>query len=325
MDLEGVFTSAQAREQGWTWRDISRRRSAETLHELATGVFIHELEWNVLSAKHQHLALVRARILSKRRAWHAARRSAALAHGLPLIGTRPPALAQLLRDPGGGKSQGHSRHERIAELPESECVVVNGLPTTSLALTVIHMAREEAFRNAVVAADGALRRGMTKEQLLTMARKHGSQPGGLTALAVAQFADGLAESALESISRVACVLVGLPVPELQIKVMYAGECVARVDGLWREFNVIGQADGALKYQEKGADRVLADKWQDEKLESLGFEVARWGWDTAWRPTSLGVVLRRAFERGARQRIDPGVTLVQATLEECLAVQHTRAS
>ena len=69
---------------------------------------------------------------------------------------------------------------------------------------------------------------------------------------------------------------------------------------------------------------MRDKWQDEQLESVGFEVVRWGWDHAWRPVRLRGPLSRAFERGRRQRVDPGVKLVQATVEESTRVYRPAA-
>jgi len=194
-------------------------------------------------------------------------------------------------------------------------VCVDGIDTTSLLRTWTDYSADEPFRNAVVVADALLRRGIRREDLVA------ASPTSV-ALDAARFADPLAESALESISRVACRTLEIAVPQLQIKVMYAGEEIARVDGLWEDVNTIGQADGALKY--KDSSRVMKDKWQDERLESVGFEVVRWGWDDAWTPVRLKGPLRRAFERGRSKRLDPGVRLVQATLAESLQVWRRAA-
>ena len=194
-------------------------------------------------------------------------------------------------------------------------MVIDGLRTTTLARTWADIAVEEEFRTTVVLADAVLRKGVPRHELSARARTQ-------VARDAAAFAEPLAESALESISRVGFLSLGVPIPRPQIKVLYGGEVIARVDNLWEEFHTIGQADGALKY--KDSARVIRDKRQDEQLESVGFEVVRWGWDQAWRPQLLRGPLARGFERGSRQRIDSGVTLVQATLEESLRVWRRAA-
>jgi hypothetical protein len=124
------------------------------------------------------------------------------------------------------------------------------------------------------------------------------------------------ETALESLSWAACHTLGLEMPEPQVQVFLGSRLIARVDGLWRTRNTIGQADGLYKYNDRLG--VIKDKKQDEELEDLGFEVARWGWDEAYRPEGvLDDRLRRAFERGSRQQLDPRVRLVATTLEQSL--------
>lgn len=302
-----AFTAAQARSCGETWRTIARALESNVWLEIMRGVFVERAVWETLDQEDQHRCRLHGRLLAKRNPWAAARRSGAVMHDLPLIGF-PPERPQLVRDRAGGRSRGHDRHERIADLPDEDVVVIDGVRTTALARTWAEIAAEEAFRNAVVLADAVLRKGITRDELFAKAK-------GAVARRAAEFAEPLAESALESISRVAFLTIGVPIPRPQIRVLYAGEEIARVDNLWDEYNTIGQADGALKY--KDSARVLRDKRQDERLESVGFEVVRWGWDQAWRPALLSGPLRRGFERGSRQRIDPGVTLVQATLEETL--------
>jgi hypothetical protein len=309
-----AFTTAQAKAAGYTWRTIAAEIAAGQWLDLGKGVMVAHAAWEGLDRDGQHLCRVSGRLLRKQLGWAAARRSSAIVHGLPLLGF-PPERPQLVRDPGSSRSSGHSRHERILPVPAEDLAVIDGIPTTTLLRTWSDLAAEEPFRNAVVVGDAVLRRGVAREELLARA-------SGPSALEAARFADPLAESALESISRVACRVLQLPIPRLQIKVLYAGEEVARVDSLWEDLHTIGQADGALKY--KDSSRVMKDKWQDEKLESLGFEVARWGWDDAFRPQLLRGTLTRAFARGRDKRIDPGVRLVQATLAESLRVWRTAA-
>ncbi|MDX6265773.1 MAG: hypothetical protein QOD70_513 [Frankiales bacterium] len=307
-----AFTTPQAKACGHTWRTVVAEVSSGRWLELGRGVFVERAVWDGLDREDQHRCRLHGRLLAMRSSsWSAARRSAAVMHKLPFIGF-PPERPQLVRDAGGKKTHGHDRHERIADVPSDDLVEVDSVQATSVLRTFLDIAAEEPFRNAVVVADAALRRGVKQEDLIAGARALGSD----VALEAATFAEALAESALESISRVAYRVLQVPLPRPQVKVLYAGEVIARVDNLWDEFNTIGQADGALKY--KDSARVMRDKWQDERLESVGFEVVRWGWQDAWQPVLLRGPLKRAFARGRDKTIDPGVRLVQATLAETLA-------
>lgn len=100
----------------------------------------------------------------------------------------------------------------------------------------------------------------------------------------------------------------------------AGRCASwpggaqaqRGDFLWRDAHTIGWADGAVKYTSR-AD-LMAEKWQVERLENLGFEVVRWGWDEAYRGgPGFDRTISRARARGAAQQVDPGVRLVTTAL------------
>ena len=107
----------------------------------------------------------------------------------------------------------------------------------------------------------------------------------------------LAESALESISRLRIAEHGLPAPVLQARLGDPhGRFIRRVDMYWPEFGVAGEADGNEKYDnDRGANR--AEKWQQEQLEELGLVVVRWGWADRNRFEPVARRLERAFARG----------------------------
>lgn len=316
VSLGAPFTTEDARRQGARGRDIERLVDAKVWRRLFKGVFVAAAVWQIADERGRHRLLVAARLKHKDARWVAARRSAAVFHDLPLLGKKLPSQAQLLRDAEGSRVKAKSRHERVATLLPEEREEIDGVPVTGLARTVHDLARQESFRSALIATDGALRRGLGHDELLALAKKRVDWPGGWRALQVAKLADGRHESALESLSWAACHTLGLGMPEPQVRVFVGDRLVARVDGVWRAHNTIGQADGLFKYKDRTG--VLHDKRQDEELEDLGFEVARWGWDEAFRPAGvLDERLRRAFGRGERQQIDPRVLLVPTTLEESL--------
>ena len=313
----GAFTWADARELGWTSSAADIARRAGLWNRLYRGVYVHQSDWDRFDAKHRHHCLAQARLLALGRGWCAARRSSALIQGLPLLGLAMPQRPQLVSAPKTASLRANNRHERYAALPAADTAMCGGTRVTAPARTVVDLAGTETFRSAVVVADAVLRAGTTREELAAVAARCASWPRGLSAQRVLAFADGLAESPLESISRVAAHELDLPAPELQIEVWVGLERIVRADFLWRSFNTIGLADGAVKYNSR--EDVMAEKWQIERLEDFGFEVVRWGWDHAYRPAGvLDVKLRRGFLRGGRQQLDPRVRLVATTVEANLA-------
>lgn len=314
--LAAPFTTAQAAAHGATGRVIRQMVEAGVWRRLDRGVFVAADVWEAQDPRGRHRLAVAGRLLLKESGWVAARRSSAVFHGLPLLGKEMPEKPQLLRGLDGACVKGKNRHERVATLLPEERTEVGGVAVAGLARTVHDIARQEDFRSGLIAADGALRRGLTQEELMAVARRRVDWPGGWRALTVARLASGLHETALESLSWAACHTLGIELPEPQVRVYLGDRLVARVDGLWRRHNTIGQADGLFKYKDRQG--VLADKQQDEQLEDLGFEVVRWGWAHAYRPRGvLDERLQRAFGRGRQQQVDPRVRLVPTTLAQSL--------
>jgi len=229
-------------------------------------------------------------------------RSAAIIHGLDLLERwQPGGLIALTRPPGLGSGTGRPGvHVHVAELPGGHVIVRNGIRVTSVARTVVDLARTSPFTDGVVVADSALRTGQTsKDELLSVAAACAKWPGIQRARLVVDFCDGKSESVLESISRVAFRDHGLPAPELQACV--GGDedgVVGRADFLWRRYGTIGEADGALKYAD--TRRAISQLRRDAALRRAGFQVVHFTWDEITRvPHHVAAAIREAFRSGAR--------------------------
>ncbi len=172
--------------------------------------------------------------------------------------------------------------------------MVGGLPLTSVARTVIDLARHLGPADAIALGDSALHRRLTEYADLVAAAERCASWPGITAArtAVAQM-DGRRESWLESRSVTVLAELGLPTPEPQVWIADgAGVPFARVDFLWHPPGVVGEADGAVKYADSDANLrpLIAEKLRQERLEASGFIVVRWtagdivrrSRQTAWR-------------------------------------------
>ena len=115
------------------------------------------------------------------------------------------------------------------------------------------------------------------------------------------FADGLAESVLESCARVFFHEQALPAPALQRNIIGpAGYFVARADFCWTKYWTIAEADGLLKYNDR-AD-AIAELKRDRLLREAGYDVAHFTWHELFSdPARVADRIRRAFDRAIRLR------------------------
>ncbi|HUC21928.1 MAG TPA: DUF559 domain-containing protein [Streptosporangiaceae bacterium] len=225
--------------------------------------------------------------------------TAALLHGLSLLGS-PPAALTITRPPGAGSRsarRGISLH--CAALPAAHVGGRLGVPVTTVPRTVIDLARVLDFRAGLVVADSALQRKLTSQKELRAVMAACPRWRGVRmAAAVVEFADGRAESPLESLARVVFRDGGLPPPELQVEIKDS-EFIGRVDFLWRKFRTIVEVDGAAKYE----DRTLAMRQlrRDKRLREAGYEVVHFDWkEINGDPEYVVAAVRAAFERGRRR-------------------------
>ena len=188
--------------------------------------------------------------------------SAALVHGLPLLSA--PRGVELIAPAGGWT--GIRRCVRLHGLelgprdsmalpPRDGPLLVNDdrVRVTSPARTWFDLARTRPLSDALAVGDAALRDPLcTREQLAAAATRGANFRG--------------------------CRRVGwdIPLSEMQVPIHDEVGFVARVDFLWRDARVIGEADGAMKYESRGV--LIAERHREQRLRELGHIVVRWTWD-----------------------------------------------
>jgi predicted transcriptional regulator of viral defense system len=229
--------------------------------------------------------------------------TAAAVHTLSLVDRPSQQLIHVTRASADRGSRTRRRPGVLvhnAALPDEHVTSCRGVPVTSVARTVVDLARTVPFAEGVAVADSALQDKLqdklaTRGELEAVVARCERWPGIQRARRVVAFADPLAESVLESISRVAFHEHGLPAPELQVWVGDAEEIAGRVDFLWREQRTIAEADGAIKYT--GPARALAQLNRDARLREAGFEVVHFTWPEITRvPAQVVMAIRAAFRR-----------------------------
>jgi hypothetical protein len=224
-----------------------------------------------------HALRVAAALVRNGRSCAASHQSAALLHNIALIADQV-ADVTITTWSGGRGGHRHGVHTYARALPAVQVTRKFGLPVTTAARTVLDLAMSLTFPEGVVAADSALHQGLTTvAELLHVAGPYGQRRGGHRLSRVVMFANGLAESPLESLARVAFDEGGLPPPELQVRITGADDdFVGRVDFLWRKYKLIVEVDGEAKYT-LDPRRARAELWRDKALRRAGYEVIHFSW------------------------------------------------
>jgi hypothetical protein len=287
-------------------RRIRRVAGVPVLTRVRRGAYVRTDVWRASRPEERHRWLIDATVASMRIAPVLSHESAAVLHGLPLVGPLPRTLQVVAEAAGGGRSSGLVRRHGVVRLPET--IEVDGMAVTTVPETVVALARTRSFASALAAADHALATRMTTiEDLAAALQRAGSARGTRRATKVLRWADGRSESVGESVSREHIIILGLPVPELQHSFDDAHGFIGRVDFWWESERVAGEFDGRTKYRAgshglRASEAVLwEEKRREDRLRRLGLTVVRWVWDEALDVERLRRILADAGIISARRR------------------------
>ena len=230
--------------------------------------------------------------------------TAAELHGLPLVRARASRAHLTVDRPTGGRN---AAHVQIHTSPANSLSTteVEGIPVTSIDRTIVDLARSAGFDAGVCAADHALRSELTtRRSLMDELELHRGRTGVAIAREAINFADPLAESPGESLSR--CVMRSLgtiPIPRLQHQYLSAeGHAVARTDFSWGDGALAGEFDGRIKYSGRAVDGadpgevVWREKLREDRLRDLGVVVIRWVWNDLFMPKRFEQLLLGGLRR-----------------------------
>jgi len=303
MSLPLVFTRATAVAGGWQPPDIDRELRAGRWTGLRRSVYA--VTANVPVDGPGRVALdVAAAQLASQHDIVGTHETAALVHGLPLFADYDgPLVLSRVRERDQDRPPQSDPAGLVAQIPEHHRSSVLGAVVTTPARTAVDLARWGPALSATVVLDGALRLGVRREELEQVLDDCRGWPGIQRAREWVAFADGRAESALESVGRWRMHEAELPPPDLQVTIADRDGTIGRTDFCWEAYRTIGEADGFSKYRspDGAADfaALRAEKLREDRLRDAGFEVFRFTWDEAvHRPAVIEMRARRAFARAA---------------------------
>ncbi|HEY2642187.1 MAG TPA: hypothetical protein VGI56_00405 [Galbitalea sp.] len=276
--------------------DFYQRVRAGEFVSLRRGVYMRKDRWDSMNPDDQYRARVHAAVAFASGALVVSHVSAAAIWRLPMVGPYPRAIHALHQERNGGRSSSALTLHKIGD--SALLAEIEGVTVTSLARTVVDVARTTTFTQAVAVADAALRRtriphaglpltDVTKEGLREVLSHIPVAHGTARASRVIEFADGLADRPGESVSRVNVSLARLTPPILQQLLRGASGRSYYVDFWWPKFNLIGEFDGKGKYVD---DEFLAgrtpqqalyeEKLREDDLRAADHRFSRWPWEVA---------------------------------------------
>lgn len=265
----GVFTRAQAIDAGMSNGTIGRRVEGGIWERLYLGVYRFSASppsW-------------RGNLLAACFAWGggtlASHRSAAAVWGLHASSSDPIELTV----PSDRERELPHRVHRVSSCPKGDVTVVDAIPVTTVARTLLDLAATCPAAFVEEALDEGVRRRLVTLPRLRQLCHDPALTGrrGIKRLrALVDARDvGVPESVLEA--RLLRVLraARLPVPNLQHVVRSEGRFVARVDFAYPTQRLAIEADG-LRWHGRRAD-FERDARRHSRLASLGWRVVRVTW------------------------------------------------
>jgi len=252
---------------------------------LARGAYVDAEAWAGLSPMSAHAVRARAALPRLAPRFALSHASAAAVHGLPRLAPWPERVH--VTDPEARTTSTRVRLVRHAgPLDEVDVAEVQGLRVTSPLRTALDLAHAEEHREAVVALDALLHRGLAERPVLEeRLAGHHRRRGRAAATRALAASDALAESPGETLCRLVLAELGAPVPVLQQGFVVGGRRV-RVDFWFAEQGVVLEFDGHEKYAGQRllrgrapADVVVDEKRREDALRRLpevrGFVRCRW--------------------------------------------------
>ncbi len=200
--------------------------------------------------------------------------------------------------PGSGRRRPGIRVHRVARLPARERTVLDGVPITTPARTLVDVAALLGARELEAAVARAERDGLvTREELAALVDRGRRRAGSVALRAVldAQGGPALTRSAAEERLLALVRQAGLPAPEANVSI---GRY--EVDFLWRPAGLAVEVDGFRYHASRAA--FEGDRRKDAQLLAAGIAVLRLSWrQITAEPLATVARLAQALARAGASR------------------------
>ncbi len=150
-------------------------------------------------------------------------------------------------------------------------VIRDGRRATAPAWTAIEVARSLRRPRALATLDAAMRSGTcSRPELWRAAVEQKGRRGVVAVRDLLPLADPRSESPMESEARLAMIVGGLPMPELQYEIIDGNGELRRLDFAWPEQRVAAEYDGVAWHS--GAEAMRNDRRRHNALQDIEWTV-----------------------------------------------------
>lgn len=168
---------------------------------------------------------------------------------------------------------------RVRSLATADVTVLDGIPITTVARTILDLAgTEPEDRVARAIHEAEVQRVFDGRALqATLARANGRKGIAVVRAALADPAAGRTRTEIERRFLTLCRDAGLPQPRINANVAVPGAVVPyEVDALWPGQRLIAELDGEAVHRTRR--RFRSDRARDAALAAEGYQVIRFTWD-----------------------------------------------
>lgn len=292
---DGVVTLAQARAAGLSVHEVQRLCRAGRWRSIARGGYLVDADgYDGIPRR----ARIRAAVASFGPGAAAVLGTAAELHGIQGL-RRSDAIH--LSVPGPAARPARAAHPEVVVhqmvIAPVQFERIGGIMATTPLRTVSDLVIREERYTAVSLLDSALNRGLVSAQdLQVVPSLLRGRRGAIAARGYLAEANGLAQSPLETRTRLRCVDGKVPPDVLQLEVRdQDGYLIGVGDMGWRAPRVIAEADGRVP--DAHPDALFADRHRQNRLLNAGWTVLRFTWADTLRPDYIPWVVRQAITAG----------------------------
>ena len=163
------------------------------------------------------------------------------------------------------------------DLSDDDVTVVEGIPTTTVARTLLDLLLRADRLTAIWACESALRAGLLSPKELGLAMERGARRRGIKrARRRYKAINPLSESPLETGVRLVYGDFGLPAPSLQVAISRPDGLLAYRIDLGYEAQKVGvECDGRSVHEQPTA--ILADRERQNAILKAGWRLLRFTW------------------------------------------------
>jgi len=295
-----IATSGQLARRGVDRSAQSRLVARGELVRVSPGAYVEARSWDALGDRDRFVVAARGVVATRPGQLLVSHRSAAVLHGLPVVGGLPRRLDALRADVSGGRSETSVQSHR-SRVP-CGVVEIGDFCVTPLERTLVDVALAHPLVVSVPMLDHALAHESTTiaavEAELDPRRRH---PGARRAAAALGLATPASQSPLESLVQVRCFEGGWERPEQQVRLPLLSGRRAVVDCLWRTTTrtpgpgLIVEADGRYEYGPLAGPMTGEEHWKEklreDDLREQGYDFRRPTWDRAWNRAQFEAMMR----------------------------------